>query len=190
MFCNKCGKFIDYDSIVCNECAQQYYKNNVSSSTNTYYHANDTCGLDSNKVESEKVQTYNVEQVPITPIQNQPNSRMLGFGKALISAILPEIALILSSVCIFSFALTIQTNSSYIRIPMSMLMISGAFAVNIVAMVLSSQSILLVRKTVANGGVRPVATQILGIVGRVTSIITMVVLGLFLIAMVSIFIGI
>ena len=61
----------------------------------------------------------------------------------------------------------------------------GSLAMDIVAMVFSTQSIHLVTKTVQNGGARPIATQVCGIVGRVSSIFIAVMINVFFIAFMS-----
>ncbi len=177
MFCNKCGKFIEYNSTICNECAQEYYKNSA-------YNNNTQNNISNNGFvynETEKVQTVNAEpiynQQYVQPVQN---SRMLGFGKALISAIFPMVAFIIVYISIFMYGIAIVDSAELGgTLEAALMMLFVALAMDIIAMVFSSQSIHLVTRTVKNGGARPIATQICGIVGRVSSIVIMVLISIF-----------
>ncbi len=64
MYCSKCGKQIDYQATVCNEC-----KAAEAAATGGYYYAGPT-------------------GTPVTPVTPVQSTRMVGFGKALAGTIL------------------------------------------------------------------------------------------------------
>ena len=90
-YCTKCGKYIDYDATICNECkqAEEQAKKEVaqdfgfeqSEFTNTNY---------SNSYSNST--TFTNDTVNATPVPAQQGSIMTGFGKALTAVILATVA--------------------------------------------------------------------------------------------------
>ena len=173
MFCTKCGKQIDYNSTVCNECAR---------AENSFFDA------------SQQYNTY--PQPPIVEPTPEPKkgSRMVGFGGALASAILGEIAAafgiiaFLFSVGGFVDALTAAMladgAAAFEEIAFLFNFVSGdllgfcaffvigAIVMGIIAIVKGAKSIKVFRES----SPKPIATFILGLVGIVGSALAFILL--------------
>ena len=157
MYCNKCGKFIEYEGDTCNECRQK-----EQSSESATLNKKDLTA-----------QTNGTVQVYKT-VANQPNPMMAGFKKALASAIMPEIAMV---VMIFGYAFALVSVVGYrpvggmlvVFVILASTFMLGATACSIVSLVMGIQSISFVKQTVAAGNRRPIPTMVCGIIGTVTS---------------------
>ena len=145
MFCTKCGKQIDYNSTVCNECAR---------AENSFFDA------------SQQYNTY--PQPPIVEPTPEPKkgSRMVGFGGALTSAILGEIAAAFGIIAfLFSFV-------SGDLLGFCAFFVIGAIVMGIIAIVKGAKSIKVFRES----SPKPIATLILGLVGIVGAVLAFVYL--------------
>ena len=139
MFCTKCGKQIDYNSTVCNECAR---------AENSFFDA------------SQQYNTY--PQPPIvepTP-ESKKSSRMVGFGGALTSAILGEIA---ATFGMIPFLFIFGGVASGAILGFGIFLVIGAIVMGIIAIVKGAKSIKVFRES----SPKPIATFILGLVGIV-----------------------
>jgi hypothetical protein len=178
MYCRKCGKYIEYDSLECRECEAK--ANEIHNVVSNVYH---------------QEMGY---QMPLKERNNQANStpspRMLGFKGALMSAILPAISMILSVSALFFFLAQTPKNTEgkfiyesgvELLCVRSIIFQVVALAISIVAIVLSTKAIRLVGRVVKEGGVRPIATQVLGIVGRVVGICMTVVVVIYLFSQIA-----
>ena len=173
MFCTKCGKQIDYNSTVCNECVR---------AENSFFDA------------SQQYNTY--PQPPIVEPTPAPKkgSRMVGFGGALASAILGEIAAAFAIIALlFGFggfvdALTaailadgaeafgeiafLFSDVSDDLLGFCAFFVIGAIVMGIIAIVKGAKSIKVFRES----SPKPIATLILGLVGIVGAVLTFVYL--------------
>jgi hypothetical protein len=110
------------------------------------------------------------------------------------SAILPAISMILSVSALFFFLAQTPKNAEgkfiyesgvELLCVRSIIFQVVALAISIVAIVLSTKAIRLVGRVVKEGGVRPIATQVLGIVGRVVGICMTVVVVIYLFSQIA-----
>lgn len=167
MYCNKCGKFIEYEGFICKECQQK-----------------EQPATELEKPENNQ-QPEQVQVAVVQPAVSQPNPMLLGFKKALVSAILPEIALVVAIIGIEMLILNIGFmigSPELFSVPLIFLgcvILLGAFAMFVVAVVLGIQSINVAKRAVAEGKRRPIPTFILGIVGTAMGITVFFYLALF-----------
>ena len=144
MFCTKCGKQIDYNSTVCNECAR---------AENSFFDA------------SQQYNTY--PQPPIvepTP-ESKNGSRMVGFGGALASAIIGELAFVFAFMSIAYLMTDVIVSYALFYV-----FIVGAFVMSIFSLVLGIRAIIVF----ARSSPKPIATLVLGIGGIVGTIVTFI----------------
>ena len=148
MFCTKCGKRIDYNSTVCNECAR---------AENSFFDAS---------------QQYNTDSQPqiVEPMPEKPKgSRMVGFGGALASAILGYIAM---AFAMFAFMLWLGVASFDKIVAFVFFFCVSALVMSIIAIVNGAKAIKVSRESIP----RPIATLVLGIVGVVGAVGTYILL--------------
>ena len=146
MYCNKCGRAID-SGYLCNDCA-------IESFTHTESNYSNDNATSSTATESDYYRE-NLNPIP------DPKNRMYGFGKALTSTILGQIAfaIIYSSLYMF-YGEDVYAVIIVMTIPMV-----------IVSMILGIKSINTFKSRKGNC-VRPIPTLILGINGLVNAAIT------------------
>ena len=148
MFCTKCGKQIDYNSTVCNECAR---------AENSFFDAS---------------QQYNTDSQPqiVEPMPEKPKgSRMVGFGGALTAAILGYIAMAFAMI---AFMLWLGVASFDEIVAYIFFFCVSALVMSIIAIVNGAKAIKVFRESIT----RPIATLVLGIVGVVGAVGTYILL--------------
>ena len=156
MYCKKCGKFINSDASVCNECAEEMLrKEQGSTKTEQTYTA---------KPQTQTVQRGNI---------------MEGFGKALAAAIIPEVAAIVGMIGFVVGASGLHKATGIYSVGAFVMFVSIALCV--VAIVFGAKSISLANGLARDGYKRPIATMICGIVGLVSAILVAFMLALYLI---------
>ena len=148
MFCTKCGKQIDYNSTVCNECVR---------AENSFFDA------------SQQYNTY--PQPPIVEPTSEPKkgSRMVGFGGALTAAILGDIA---AAFGMIPFLFIFGGVASGAILGFGVFFVIGAIVMGIIAIVKGAKSIKVFRES----SPKPIATFILGLVGIVGAALTFIFL--------------
>ncbi len=193
MYCTRCGKKIDYDSFVCNECraAEEALVNQsnepvaepapeVKVESETV--APETAQPAAAPVEEPKTETanptptnpqyyYSAQSTSYAQYQapqnaqpvNAPvgNPRMIGFGKALASAILSVVGYIFALVAFF-VAAEGAVSSGLVLFMMTLGMV-------IPALILGIQSIKTSARVASQNLPRPIPTLVLGIVGAAFS---------------------
>ncbi len=165
MYCSKCGKKIDYDSPVCRECEE------AEKSFSKKFFKDDE--FFTNKAESPSENSYPSSPQPSS---KQPSTRLEGFGVALTATILGFRAL----VNFFKYANATSTGLEYL-----FLMLGIGLAIP--ALILGIKSIKVYRRVKKQGGVNPIATLVLGIVGLVFGALVLLILAVsFFIAMIII----
>ena len=177
MYCTRCGKKIDYDSFVCNECraaedalvgetklddskpATEVNVEPESTVTETetpreqpapnqqYYYSTQNTGY------AQYQNPYTEQPAPV----QTGNPRMIGFGKALTSTILSFFGYIFSYV-----ALLLAVDGEPAG---GLVMLLIALGMSIPALILGIQSIKTSARVASQGLPRPIATLVLGIVG-------------------------
>ena len=111
MFCSKCGKQIDYNSTVCNECAR---------AENSFFDA------------AQLNNTYVAE-----PAHKSPNgSRMVGFGGALAAMIIGDLAIVFAIMSIAYLMTDVIVSYALFYV-----FIVGAFVMSIFSLVLGIRAI-------------------------------------------------
>ena len=148
MFCSKCGKQIDYNSTVCNECAR---------AENSFFDA------------SQQYNTY--PQPPIVEPTPEPKkgSRMVGFGDALTATILGDIA---ATFGMIPFLFIFGGVASGAILGFGIFFVIGAIVMGVIAIVKGAKSIKVFRES----SPKPIATFILGLIGIVGSALAFILL--------------
>ena len=161
MYCKKCGKFITSDAVLCNECTEEMLKTEQPS--------------------ANKTQTYTAKPQTQTV---QKGSRMQGFGKALIAAIIPEVAVIVG---IIGFLLGGVGMAEGVWMQVTgIVLLFIAIAMCVLAIVFGAKSISLANSLARDGYKRPIATMVCGIVGLAAAILVAFVLFIYLMMLISI----
>lgn len=139
MYCTKCGKWIDYEATVCNECRA----------------AEEVASAAAENREAEPRPDVSDMFTP-APFEIDPKNRMFGFGKALTSAILGFFGFLFSYIALV--AGIIEPGAGIV------LFILG-LPPTIISIIFGIQSIKAFKKRSANGCAKPIATLVLGIHG-------------------------
>ena len=168
MYCKKCGKKLDYDGDLCEECRNRELvygdeqKKAETETTSTAYDPFDDPPIGANPSRGYNNAAY----VPET----ENGDRMHGFGKALAAAILGDLAAAFSYigiyVCLFSVALGVLT-------------VLATIAMSVIALVFGIQSIKTFIADKNAGRVKPIATLVCGIAGVATAAIALFILVIF-----------
>ena len=135
MYCSKCGKQIDYNATVCNECK--------SAEMGGYYYYGAAPAA-----------------APVPPAAPVASTRMVGFGKALAGVIVGFFGYIFSIVAMVSYTFP-MTFGSFAGATVFALM---ALVMGVLALVFGVQSIKTFKSLKNGPGGSPIATLILGIV--------------------------
>ena len=145
MFCTKCGKQIDYNSTVCNECVR---------AENSFFDA------------SQQYNTY--PQPPIVePTPEKPKgSRMVGFGGALAAMIIGDLAIVFAIMSIAYLMTDVIVSYALFYV-----FIVGAFVMSIFSLVLGIRAI----RVFVRSSPKPIATLVLGIGGILGTVATYMV---------------
>ena len=148
MFCTKCGKQIDYNSTVCNECAR---------AENSFFDA------------SQQYNTYPQPPIVEPTSESKKGSRMVGFGGALASAILGYIAM---AFALFAFMFWFGVTFVDEMVAFMFFFCVSALVMSIIAIVNGAKAIKVFRESIP----RPIATLVLGIVGVAGAVGTYILL--------------
>ena len=195
MYCTRCGKKIDYDAFVCNECLQKEEAAFVKVETETAEPAVQTVVVEEPVATATEEPTYTpfektVDPQPTysapnnqqyyytnpntayTPYQTQPpvsggNPKMRGFGKALTSAILSFASYIFSAIT-NGIAVSELPGATVVFLMMTL-------GMAIPALIMGIKSITTFTSAGKQGQPRPIATLILGIVGVAMTAITFLI---------------
>lgn len=187
MYCTRCGKKIDYESFVCNECLQKeaaleqaQHEPVIEVSTEpevateavataTAEHVDVPVNAEPTYSTPNQQYYYSNQNEPYTPTpsyQPQPtanpatpnsNPRMLGFGKALASTILSCVGYIFSTIA-FAVAISELPGAAVFLMMMTL-------GMAIPALIMGIQSIKTFSRAISQGYPRPIATLVLGIAG-------------------------
>lgn len=153
MFCNRCGKQIDYDATVCNECLQEERRRME----------------EAQRVNAE----HNANPTPY-PAKEKEGSVMTGFGKALASTIMGfvgEVFVIIALYCGL-ILLGVSTDPSlvstfefeyFLGVAIMTVLISVGLA--IASLILGVKSLKLALAEKKEGRKFPIPTMVLGICG-------------------------
>lgn len=182
MYCTRCGKKIDYDSFVCNEClaAEEALKNQsqeyVSQSAAADNQESDfvaagATGADKTESTNTNQQYYYSAPNPTYTYQTVYNSqqntvpsgnpRMIGFGKSLASLILSEVGAVFSAIAFFVTGMG--------AVGAGIVLFMMALGMAIPALVLGIQSIKTSSRVAAQNLPRPILTLIFGIIGTASA---------------------
>lgn len=157
MFCTKCGKKIDYDASVCNECLQAeggFFNNTAQQET---------------PVEEIPIQVNEPKAVNASEPQS---SRKKGFVPALISTILGFIGYMVAAFATGMSSAGVEPGlirDEEVAIVIAVMVaacILVAFVLSIISIILGIKSIFTFKKATP----KPIATLILGIIGAVLSV--------------------
>ena len=189
MYCRRCGKFIDGSLSVCNECVEEMLKNEHKTSVQGKPIKEEPIEVSVvEPIKEESVQLINVEATnsvdsesvvvlsyseskpqvvrnPV-PVKPQGGSRRAGLGKAIASAVIPEVIAAVLTVAYYfcTLGLTYQVPLMVvIGVILSLAVVGGG----VISIVFGAQSVKLANNLVKEGKKRPIATMICGIVGIV-----------------------
>ncbi len=155
MYCTRCGKQIDYDAIVCNECLEKE-KLEKDSQIET----------EAPKAEQEYREVpryqYNVPEEEAEALSDTSNPRMFGFGKALTSTILGFVGWIVSYIALIVCAVAISEDDAIAAGLVLNLLASG---LSVPSLILGIKSVIGFKSRASRGAVKPIPSLILGIVG-------------------------
>ena len=152
MYCRKCGKQIDYDAPICKECEE----------TEIYFGNPET--------DTQPIAETKFEEKPAPQ-----GSRKEGFGGALTATILGSISFIISIIAMSLASVAIELSLYYdvtglVIFTIVFTVISLGCAIP--SMILGIKGIRCFIKAKNQGKIKPVATLVLGIVGLVSSAMT------------------
>ena len=174
MYCRKCGKFIEYEGDMCRECLakQDPYEEIVVVPTSVQQ-------ITTTQPQNVVQPVVNVPRRVCTNVDANTNRR-LGLGKAIASTVMSNIGSL-----IISFAeLLVEDSISFLdgtiavtnleqavsaNIFSSIFMMIFALGLAIPSLIMGIQSILTFARAKRGGGVVPVATLVLGIIGLATA---------------------
>ena len=184
MYCRRCGKFINGNATVCNECVEEMLKNEHSPTEEVQA----PTVAEAVEVKEETVQVINVDPFESndgqsatvvvmtertaqpkavynpTPVVEQKGSRKAGLGKAIAAAAIPEVMAAIMTVGLEIFTIG-QLYSTSMAVGIGVMFLLVALAGDIVAIILGAQSVNLANSLAREGKKRPIATMICGIVG-------------------------
>ena len=138
MYCNRCGKEIESGNI-CDACAAAAYRASVAE-----------------KAAKENYAPLETDAMP------DPQNRMYGFGKALVSTILSSVGFIFAYIALLFSAVVPETGLAMSFLALPLIIIPFIFGI---------KSINLFKSRKATCA-KPIATLILGIVGLSTAAMT------------------
>ena len=148
MYCNRCGKEIESGNI-CDACAAAAYRASMAESN-----------AKANEDSTEKINFSYINQESID--MPEPENRMYGFGKALVSTILSSVGFIFAYIALLFSAVVPETGLAMSFLALPLIIIPFIFGI---------KSINLFKSRKATCA-KPIATLILGIVGLSTAAMT------------------
>ncbi len=163
MYCKKCGKKLDYDGDLCEECRNREL----------------VYGDEEKKAETETTSTtydpFDEPSVGVNPASGNGNAayvpdngdRMHGFGKALTAAILSEVAVVFAYLGVYACILSVA---------LGVFLILATIAMAVISLVFGIQSIKTFVADKNAGKVKPIATLVCGIAGVVAAAVALFVL--------------
>ncbi len=178
MYCRKCGKFIDYEADICKECcAKESAIEEKEVATAESLNEVEERVVQNESVNQEQEIIITCEQDNYVKSENRINTnKKLGFSKALTATILSVIAnsMIGAADIFMQSGISWITGEQIVEDPVAMFWVASfvagflamiALGLAIPGLIMGIQSILLYVKTVKSGGVKPVVTLVLGIIG-------------------------
>ena len=148
MFCQKCGRFMDYNALLCRECEAA---NRQTANRGPYTNPN----------QGPFHQPYGAPVYPQGRMPEDPGNAMFGFGKALTSTLLGFFGFIMAYVAYFVALFNGDFPVWIFSLPMG-----------IISLVFGIQSINCFKARWAPCA-RPVATLVLGIIGLILGAISL-----------------
>lgn len=173
MFCTRCGKKLDYNSIICNECLQAeggFFNEPPKASADRPLENEDTLIIQAQN------QNYSSDTVTVESTPAQRGSRMKGFLGALLSFIFSIVSTLISIMVLYFSALNMGISmafgdySSAIIGLITMIFITVAIVLCIFSIILGIKSTITFKRS----SPKPIATLILGILGLEGSIVAIV----------------
>ena len=151
MYCRKCGKYIDGDTVLCPECAAE------------------------EAAKQAYIETFRNSTNPQPSVKSSGSDKMFGFGKALTAVILAYFAMILLEVAygVCAGMFMSSTDEAMVlagRITLALFTLIG-LGLCIPSLVMGINSIKISKARQEAGYAKPIVTFILGIVGTVLSAI-------------------
>ncbi len=167
MYCVKCGKQIDYNAKLCKECEA----NETVGNQNANVAINPACIVKPTPIKEEKA-------------TQQPNSKPVGFNLALASVIMVPFALIMFAIYFNDMYYCLDNilywgNASFVTgdLIFSSVNVVAIIVACVMGLVMTSKAHREQDNIVKNGGVRHKATFVMSIVGKVVSILALVIIG-------------
>lgn len=172
MYCRKCGKWIDGDAQLCEDCraesakAEQAYSAPKSAAPeNPYYNA----------------PAYSPAPAPAQPQTDATDSIMYSFGKALTSTILGIVSFIFACVSYAGIAVAV-TSSWAMYVIMTIISLTGM----IISFVFGPSSIKAFISQKNAGKKKPIPALVLGIIGTVWASISALYLSIGFIVLITV----
>ena len=155
MYCKKCGKKLDYESDICNECAQ-----------NDEFFSAEPIIEPAPQPQPAPVYAEPVAApAPAAPI-DPTNTRKYGIGKAITSIILGFVGYIISYLVLTVLTAIMESpGAPEIESPALMFFVFVSLGLAIPSLILGIKSIITFIKRAKGGYVKPIPTLILGIIG-------------------------
>lgn len=174
MYCRKCGKWIDGDAQLCQDCQEDTKQNEE------FFSAPKTAA-------PENSNTYTAPNPAPNPAPAQPQyvdtgSVMYGFGKALTSTILGIVGFIFACVSYAGIAVAGATSSWALYVVMTLFSV----ACTVIALVFGPMSIKAFVTQKNAGKKKPIPALVLGIVGVVWAAISVLYLFIGFIAVMAV----
>lgn len=154
MYCKKCGKKLDYESDICNECAQ-----------NDEFFSAEPIIEPAPQPQPAPVYAEPVAApAPAAPI-DPTNTRKYGIGKAITSIILGFVGYIISYLVLTVItSIMEETGTVEFVSPAMMFLVLVSLGLAIPSLILGIKSIVTFIKRAKGGYVKPIPTLILGII--------------------------
>ncbi len=189
MYCRKCGKFIEYDGEFCKDCIAT--NNPFEEDKEIVYNIADKQEKRDIVFESAKTTENEIVGNASSNSDRVNKSRMFGFGKALTSLILAVVAISISEIAstlLFNAMLYLEDYEVADPIYAFWTDCIMVFVLAVIILGLSIPSIVLASKSIRafirvkhSGGVPPIVTLVLGIIGLALAVIAvLLVVGLFM----------
>ena len=151
MYCNKCGKYIEYDAPICRECEA----NEAAQAPKKDYYIDENINAYDGEVEIEPADAHN---------------RMYGFGPALTSTILSFVGFIFSYISLFGFV--------FEEMAVSLVLILFGIGFSIPSIILGIKSIVTFVRRKREGAAKPIPALVLGINGAIFAGTSFFILGI------------
>ena len=166
MYCRRCGKFINNDASVCNECVEEMLKNEQKAT------------VTEKKQDEQKVQVLTVvsDATEVAPVQqviyqrsSSPKKENVGLTRAIWSVVLPVVAFLVFIFIAMRLSDVDVTAEYNYASSIAVSIIIFAFPECILGVIFGAKSIVTSNRIAKQTGVRPKATLICGIIGLALS---------------------